>query len=135
MRAMGRSRTYSLLDGLGTISPLHVSGQTGTDFALNKNSRFKECAASPSKSTNCIVVMTANLGFEKSGEEQDDHHYLNSHTKQSLITEVEKASAYDWCDLVSYLSDLKVIPSSPSQNALGYQALSDSIGLSVTVVS
>ena len=100
------------------------------DFAMYKNSRFKECAASITDNVNCTLVMTADFD-----QEIDGHRYLNR--LDDLAPSLPSNHSLDnrWCNIVSCFRGFKVIPSSPLQSAFGVEPISLWLNIGTIIIS
>ncbi|KAI4247440.1 MAG: hypothetical protein L6R40_001388 [Gallowayella cf. fulva] len=110
------------------------------DFALYKNSRFKECAASNSNNINCTLVMTTYSDSWKDEDAKDRHHYVQNLTHLSGQFDYtsfpsNRSKGHEWCSIVSCLRGFKVIPSSPLPSAFDDQTLAQWLSLCISAIA
>jgi hypothetical protein len=116
--------TLNIIAIVGILIYLLVNSNTSTDseFALYKNTRFKDCAAVVPDASNCSAILTTWMKESGSGH---GAYYANLGRFYILGTQVttENKVSYDWCQTVSCFNDYKVIPSSANDSAMGITAL------------
>lgn len=109
---------------IGLLIYLLVNPNTSTDseFALYKNTRFKECAAVVPDASNCSTILAA---WAKDDNYGNGPYYASLGRYYIMNTKVtaENKVSYDWCQTVSCFNDYKVIPSSANDSAMGPTAL------------
>ena len=108
------------------------------EFAMYKNSDFKDCASSSPFHTNCTWVNSL-------GPNDDiDPRYLQwflenngSFLSQDDFTDPswQTSTSYTWCELVSCLKGFEVIPSSPHPSAFFYSNIMIWSFINLTVIS
>ncbi|EIT79550.1 hypothetical protein AO1008_01909 [Aspergillus oryzae 100-8] len=80
------------------------------EYALYKNTRFKECYSTTGSTTNCTAMRVALNSDTITG-----FGYLRS---SKVLNEDKSNPNSDWCEAVSCFHDYKVIPSTPRDSAM-----------------
>jgi hypothetical protein len=125
-----------LIDG----SKLNLDPRSA-DFALYKNSRFRECHARepPSDATSCPDVWAQ---LDKTEWPVIDTHGMRIIDRPTIFSENRTRTqtpngsplTYDWCEAVSCLdSSFKVVPSTPRDSVLGATPLTAWTSITITL--
>lgn len=100
--------------------------QDSPEYALYKNSRFKDCYDNhPPVANNCTAIKSM-MRYPL-----DDYYYAQNITYLTS-TEIPSSSLpenrYNWCDVVSCFNEFKVVPSSLRPTAFFMRGITTSTG-------
>lgn len=98
--------------------------ESSSDFALYKNSRFRECANTSPEQVNCTLLQGNALnGYQPPAQKDPQNHFLVYMTFRDFEGNSSELPTYTWCEMVSCLKDFKVLPTALRPSALQLPSL------------
>ncbi|GIJ89413.1 hypothetical protein Asppvi_008353 [Aspergillus pseudoviridinutans] len=128
---LGALNMIAVISILITLLVKFNNTANSSDFALYKNTKFKQCASVVPEASNCSAIAAAWKESDLYSTYADLGRY---YVLETGVTAPNKYS-YDWCQIVSCFNGYKVIPSSATDSAMGPTALYGWWAITLTSVS
>ncbi|KAJ6100181.1 hypothetical protein N7467_001716 [Penicillium canescens] len=91
--------------------------QNSSEYALYKNSMFKDCYNVPPPVVNNCTAIESILRLGQDDIVAQNFGYISKLNIFDSTNSETRKSSYDWCEVVSCFNEFKIVPSSPRPSA------------------
>ena len=91
--------------------------QNSSEYALYKNSMFKDCYNVPPPVVNNCTAIESILRLGQDDIVAQNFGYVSKLNIFDSTNSETRKSSYDWCEVVSCFNEFKIVPSSPRPSA------------------